>query len=128
MREKLTALALLLVLGFYSATIGWRGVELVRDGRPAAVLLGAGVIALPLVLFAALVPLLRMARDGSRMVAQANGGGTPQPQDAAWRAELEQAEACRVARDRKGEQRHYRAAVRAWRQARQHAGPGSRSA
>ena len=117
MREKVTALVLLLVLGFYSGTIGWRGIELVRDGRPEAVLLGVGVIALPLVLLAALVPLLRMARDGSRMVAQANGGATPRPQDAGWRAELEQAEACRVARDRKGEQRHYRAAVRAWRTA-----------
>ena len=33
-REKVTALVLLVVLGFYCATIGWRGVVLVRDGRP----------------------------------------------------------------------------------------------
>ena len=64
MREKTTALVLFAVLGFYSVTIGWRGVELVRDGRPAAVLLGLAVIALPLVLFAAMWPLLAMARDG----------------------------------------------------------------
>ena len=47
MREKVTALVLLVVLGFYSATIGWRGVELVRDGRPVPVLLGLAVILIP---------------------------------------------------------------------------------
>jgi hypothetical protein len=114
-REKVTALVLLLVLGFYSATIGWRGVELVRDGRTAAVLLGIAVILLPLVLAAALWPLVSLARDGSRMMAQANSGAAPRPQDEQWRGELEQAESCRLARDRQGEQRHYRAAVRAWR-------------
>lgn len=120
MRERLTAVVLLVVLGFYSLTIGWRGVELVRDGRPAAVLLGIGVVLLPLVLLAALVPLLLMARDGSRMMGELSAGREPGPEDATWRGELEQAEACRVRRDRKGEQRHYRAAVRAWRVARHH--------
>ena len=115
MREKVTALVLLVVLGFYSATIGWRGVELVRDGRPAAVLLGIGVILLPLVLLAALLPLVRLARDGSRMMAHLNGGAEVRPVDEGWRTELELAESCRLARDRQGEQRHYRAAVRAWR-------------
>lgn len=119
MRERLTAVILFLVLGFYAVTIGWRGLELVRDGRPAAVLLGIGVVLLPLVLVAALLPLLLLARDGSRMMAELASGREPGPQDAAWRAELEQAEACRVRRDHKGEQRHYRAAVRAWRTAQQ---------
>ena len=73
MREKTTALVLFAVLGFYSVTIGWRGVELVRDGRPAAVLLGLAVIALPLVLFAAMWPLLAMARA---MIADPSKGGT----------------------------------------------------
>jgi hypothetical protein len=117
-REKVTALVLFAVLAFYSLTIGWRGVELVRDGRTSAVLLGLAVILLPLVLVLAMVPLLRMARDGSRMLAQLNSGAEPLPGDDGWRAELLQAEACRVARDRAGEQRHYRAAVRAWRTAR----------
>ena len=117
MRERLTAVVLLVVLGFYSVTIGWRGVELIRDGRPAAVLLGIGVVLLPLVLAAALVPLVVLARDG-RMMAELSEGQEPGPEDAAWRDELEQAEACRVRRDRKGEQHHYRAAVRAWRVAR----------
>lgn len=114
MREKATAAVLFVVLAFYSVTIGWRGVELVRDGRPTAVLLGLAVILLPLVLVISMVPLLRMARDGSRMLAELRGRA-PVAEDAPWRAELEQAEACRVARDRRGEQRHYRAAVRAWR-------------
>ena len=118
MREKTTALVLFAVLGFYSVTIGWRGVELVRDGRPAAVLLGLAVIALPLVLFAAMWPLLAMARDGSRMMAELAAEAPTRPEDGLWRQELEQAEACRVAGDRKGEQRHYRGAVRAWRVAR----------
>jgi hypothetical protein len=117
-RERVTAVVLLVVLGFYSLTIGWRGVELIRDGRPAAVLLGIGVVLLPVVLVAALVPLLLMARDGSRMMAELSSGREPGPHDDGWRGELEQAEACRVERDRKGEQRHYRAAVRAWRVAR----------
>jgi hypothetical protein len=120
-RERVTAVVLLVVLGFYALTIGWRGVALVQDGRPAAVLLGVGVVLLPVVLVGALVPLLLMARDGSRMMADLASGREPEPRDAAWRQELEQAEACRVSRDRKQEQRHYRAAVRAWRRARQEA-------
>lgn len=111
MREKVTALVLLVVLAFYSATIGWRGVELIQDGRPVPVLLGVGVILIPLVALLAMVPLVRMARDGSRMMAQARESGA----DGEWGRELEQAEVCRVAKDRAGEQRHYRSAVRAWR-------------
>ncbi len=122
MREKATALVLFAVLGFYSVTIGWRGVELVRDGRGPAVLLGIGVILLPVVLVAAMLPLLRMARDGTAMMRQANSGAPPRPADEPWRSELEQAEACRLAKDRAGEQRHYRAAVRAWRRAQAGAG------
>ena len=114
MREKVTALVLLVVLGFYSATIGWRGVELVRDGRLVPVLLGVAVILIPVVALLAMVPLVRLARDGSRMLAEAK---TIEPQGK-WRDELELAEACRVSGDRQGEQRHYRAAVRAWRETR----------
>lgn len=111
MREKTTAVVLLVVLGFYGATIGWRGLELVRDGRTAPVLLGLAVILVPVVVVAAMVPLVRLARDGSRMMAWARAHGA----QGAWGEELARAEECRVARDRQGEQRHYRAAVRAWR-------------
>ncbi|GAA4732960.1 hypothetical protein GCM10025782_35380 [Pedococcus ginsenosidimutans] len=114
MREKVTALVTLVVLAFYAATIGWRGVELVADGRPVAVLLGLAVILVPLVALAAMLPLVRVARDGARMMAQANASGA----HGDWARELERAEECRVARDRKGEQAHYRAAVRAWRASR----------
>ena len=114
MREKVTALVLLVVLGFYSLTIGWRGVELVRDGRPVPVLLGVAVILIPLVALAAMVPLVRFAKDGSAMMTQAREHGA----DGDWGAELAQAETSRVAGDRAAEQRHYRAAVRAWRAAR----------
>jgi hypothetical protein len=113
-REKVTALVLLVVLGFYSATIGWRGVELVKDGRAVPVLLGLAVILVPLVALLAMVPLVRLARDGAAMMAHAHDHGAV----GEWGAELEQAEVCRVARDRPGEQRHYRAAVRAWRASR----------
>ncbi|GAB3079087.1 hypothetical protein [Phycicoccus sp. Root101] len=111
MREKVTALITILVLVFYSATIGWRGVALIADGRPASILLGLGVVLIPVVALVAIAPLVLLARDGSRMMAQANESGA----QGTWATELEQAEACRVARDRKGEQAHYRAAVRAWR-------------
>ena len=114
MREKVTALVLLVVLGFYSITIGWRGVELVRDGRLVPVLLGLAVILVPVVALLAMVPLVRFGRDGSAMMAHAREHGADGP----WGAELEQAEVCRVAQDRAGEQRHYRAAVRAWRSSR----------
>jgi hypothetical protein len=114
-REKVTALVLLVVLGFYSATIGWRGVELLRDGRPVPVLLGLAVILVPVVALVAMVPLVRLARDGSTMMAQARDHGAA----GEWGAELERAEASRVAGDRASEQRHYRAAVRAWRASRE---------
>ena len=87
------------------------GVELIADGRPVPVLLGVAVILVPLVALAAMLPLVRLARDGARMMAQANASGA----HGDWARELERAEECRVARDRKGEQAHYLAAVRAWR-------------
>ncbi|WP_406831397.1 hypothetical protein ABEG17_01035 [Pedococcus sp. KACC 23699] len=114
MREKVTALVTLVVLVFYSATIGWRGVALIGDGRPASILLGLGVILIPVVALLAIAPLVLLARDGSRMLAQARESGA----EGTWATELELAEACRVAKDRKGEQTHYRAAVRAWRASR----------
>ena len=114
MREKVTALVTLVVLVFYSATIGWRGVELIGDGRPASVLLGLGVVLIPVVALLAIAPLVLLARDGSRMMAQARESGA----HGTWADELGQAETCRVAKDRKGEQAHYRAAVRAWRASR----------
>ncbi|GAB3593624.1 hypothetical protein GCM10027446_16170 [Angustibacter peucedani] len=48
-RTKVVVGALLVAFAFYAVTIGWRGVLLVRDGRPAAVALGLAVLALPVV-------------------------------------------------------------------------------
>ena len=114
-RERTTALVLFVVLAFYSLTIGWRGVLLVMDGRPAAVLLGLGVVLLPLVGLAAIWRLVVFARDGSAMMAHQRSGAEPEPRDADWRDHLELAEEHRVRRDRAGEQAAYREAVRAWR-------------
>ena len=49
MRTKLVVAAMVAMFGFYAVTIGWRGVLLVRDGRPVTVALGIGVLLLPLV-------------------------------------------------------------------------------
>ncbi|WP_426566558.1 hypothetical protein ACPPVT_08465 [Angustibacter sp. McL0619] len=49
MRTKLTVAVLVLAFAFYAVTIGWRGVLLVDDGRPAPVLLGIAVLVMPLV-------------------------------------------------------------------------------
>ena len=84
MREKVAALVLLVVLGFDSATIGCE-VELIRDGRLVPVLLGVAVILIAVVALLAMVPLVRLARDGTAMMAQARERGA----DGAWAAELE---------------------------------------
>jgi cytochrome c-type biogenesis protein CcmH/NrfG len=48
MRAKVVAV-LVVLFAFYAITIGWRGVLLVRDRRAVAVVLGVGVLLLPLV-------------------------------------------------------------------------------
>ena len=117
-REQVTALVLFVVLVFYSVTIGWRGVLLVRDGRLAPVLLGIAVILLPLVTLAAIWRLVAFARDGSAMMKELHSGAEPRPADEVWRGHLERAEEHRQRKDRQAEQGEYRAAVRAWRAAR----------
>jgi hypothetical protein len=49
MKAKLAVGALVVAFLFYAGTIGWRGVLLILDGRPVAVVLGASVLVLPLV-------------------------------------------------------------------------------
>ena len=73
-REQVTALVLFVVLAFYCATIGWRGVLLVLDGRLVPVLLGIAVILLPLVTLAAVWRLVVFARDGSAMMKELHSG------------------------------------------------------
>ncbi|NHC44587.1 hypothetical protein [Motilibacter aurantiacus] len=49
MSARRTALLLAALVLVYAAFIGWRGVVLVADGRPAAVVLGVAVLLLPVV-------------------------------------------------------------------------------
>lgn len=49
MRARLVAAVLVAVLVLYFGLVGWRGVLLVRVGSPVAVVLGLGVLLLPLV-------------------------------------------------------------------------------
>lgn len=114
-RERITALVTFAILVFYAGTIGWRGVLLVLDGRWQSVLLGLGVIIIPLVALYAIWRLVLFARDGERMMQHLRSGAEPHARDEQWRAHLARAEECRVARDRQGEQSAYRQAVRAWR-------------
>jgi hypothetical protein len=46
-RTKAAVGVLVVGFTFYAVTIGWRGVLLMADGRPAAVALGLGVVLLP---------------------------------------------------------------------------------
>jgi cytochrome c-type biogenesis protein CcmH/NrfG len=48
-KAKLVVGVLVVAFAFYAVTIGWRGVLLVADGRPAAVGLGLAVVVLPVV-------------------------------------------------------------------------------
>ncbi len=117
-RERVTALVTFVILVFYAGTIGWRGVLLVMDGRWQSVLLGLGVIVIPLVALYAIWRLVLFARDGERMMQQLHSGVDPGERDGEWRAHLAVAEERRVARDKQGEQAAYRQAVRAWRSSR----------
>ena len=49
MRTKLTIAVLVVVLVFYAALIGWKGVALFGSGSVAGVLLGVALVILPLV-------------------------------------------------------------------------------
>ncbi len=49
MRAKLTVTVLVVVLAFYAAMIGWKGVELFGSGTVVGVLLGVALVILPLV-------------------------------------------------------------------------------
>jgi hypothetical protein len=46
-KAKFVVGVLVVAFAFYALTIGWRGVLLIADGRPAAVALGLGVVLMP---------------------------------------------------------------------------------
>ena len=47
MRTRVTVAVMVLVVVFYAAFIGVRGIGLIRDGSPVAVVLGAALLVLP---------------------------------------------------------------------------------
>ena len=49
MRTKLTVALLVTVVAAYLAFIAWKGVYAIRDGGPAGIALGAGLLVLPLI-------------------------------------------------------------------------------
>jgi hypothetical protein len=65
--SRRVAVGLSLVLVFYLVLVGSRGVTLVRDGRPIAVLLGVGVLLLPLVGAWVVVKELQFGRATERL-------------------------------------------------------------
>ena len=78
MRARSVVLLLVAVLVFYFLVVGQRGVLLVSDGRPAFVLLGIGVLLLPLVGVWVVVQELRFGRASERLARElAAEGGLP---------------------------------------------------
>jgi tetratricopeptide (TPR) repeat protein len=75
-RTKVVVAVLVLAFAFYAVTIGWRGVLLVRDGRPVAVALGVGVVLLPLLAGWAVWRELRFGLASERLARElaAEGG------------------------------------------------------
>lgn len=66
-RSKAVALGLTGVAAVYAAAIGWRAVALVADGRPAAVALGLGIAALPILAGWGIVRELRFGAASQRL-------------------------------------------------------------
>ncbi len=78
MRARSVALGLAAVLVCYLAAVGYRGVLLVRDGRPAFVLLGLGVLLLPLVGAWVVIAELRFGRRTEELARTLSAeGGLP---------------------------------------------------
>jgi cytochrome c-type biogenesis protein CcmH/NrfG len=78
MKAKLVVGVLVVAFGFYAVTIGWRGVLLMADGRPAAVALGIGVVLLPLLALYAVWREVSFGFATQRLAAElAARGGLP---------------------------------------------------
>jgi hypothetical protein len=75
MRARTVALALSLLVAFYLVTLGWRGVVLVRQGGVVPVLLGAGLLLLPVVGAWAVVRELRFGRATELLARDAEAAG-----------------------------------------------------
>ncbi|RJK96487.1 hypothetical protein [Vallicoccus soli] len=79
MNARRAALLLAVVLGVYLVVLGDRGLTLVRDGRPAFVLLGIGVLLFPVVGLWILVLEMRFGQATERLGRQlGEEGGLPE--------------------------------------------------
>jgi hypothetical protein len=77
-KAKVVVGVLVAAFVFYAATIGWRGVLLVVDGRPVAVVLGLSVLVLPLVAGYALWREVRFGMATERLARElAEAGALP---------------------------------------------------
>lgn len=81
MTSKVVVALLVVAFAFYAATIGWRGVLLVADGRPVAVALGLGVVVLPLVAAYAIWRELRFGFATERLARELAARGALAPDD-----------------------------------------------
>jgi tetratricopeptide (TPR) repeat protein len=78
LRTKVSVAVLVVLFAFYAITLGWRGVLLVSDGRPAAVALGLGVLVLPFVGAWAVARELRFGLASERLASALDAeGGLP---------------------------------------------------
>lgn len=75
MRTRLVVVVLLALLAFSAVTIGWRGVLLVQDGRPAAVALGLAVLVLPIVTAWAVWREIRFGLGAQRLARELERSG-----------------------------------------------------
>jgi cytochrome c-type biogenesis protein CcmH/NrfG len=78
MRARSVAVLLIVILAFYALVLGDRGWTMVRDGRPAFVLLGLGVLLLPLLGVWVVWQEVRFGRASERLGRElAVEGGLP---------------------------------------------------
>ncbi len=75
MRARTTAILLSLAVAFYLVTLGWRGVVLLRSGETVGVLIGVGLLLLPLVGAWAVVRELRFGRSTELLAREAEAAG-----------------------------------------------------
>jgi len=82
-RLRLTVAVLLVVLAVYLGLLGTRGVLLVRSGDPAAILLGVGVLLLPVLGVGLVFAELRFGTAAQRLARTlaAEGGLRPDVED-----------------------------------------------
>ncbi len=81
MNARRVALLLALLLGVYLVVLGDRGITLVRDGRPAFVLLGVGVLLFPVVGLVILVLEMRFGQATERLGRRLGEEGGLPPAD-----------------------------------------------